>query len=96
MSTESSHGADSRRPVYSGNRRVPGLLERTLADGSTVFEARLPEAATTGTRFRAPGAGASAPPPDHARVAQVRKRCRADAVRRPRACVAALFELNRT
>ncbi len=36
---ESSHGPASRRPVYSGNRRVSNLWERTLADGSTVFEA---------------------------------------------------------
>jgi integrase len=41
MPATSFHGAASRRPVYSGNRRVPGLLERTLADGSTVYEARL-------------------------------------------------------
>jgi integrase len=39
--TNSSYGAQSRRPVYSGNRRVPGLYERTLADGSIVFEAAL-------------------------------------------------------
>src|SRR5262245_22450428 len=37
----SSYGAESRRPVYSGTRRVPGLYERTLAHGSTVYEARL-------------------------------------------------------
>lgn len=37
----SSHGASTRRPVYSGNRRVPGLYERTLANGSTVYEAAL-------------------------------------------------------
>lgn len=30
-----------RRPVYSGNRRIPGLYERTLADGTTVYEAGL-------------------------------------------------------
>lgn len=41
MSTRVSHGADSRTPVYSGTRRVPGLYERTLADGGRVFEARL-------------------------------------------------------
>jgi integrase len=41
MSTQVSHGATSRRPVYSGNRRVRGLHERTLADGTTVYEARL-------------------------------------------------------
>ncbi len=39
--TPTSYGASSRRPVYSGNRRVPGLYERTLADGSTTWEARL-------------------------------------------------------
>jgi len=37
----SQHGAASRRPVYSGNRRVPLLGERTLKDGSIVFEAAL-------------------------------------------------------
>jgi integrase len=37
----SGHGATSRRAVYSGTRRVPGLYERDLADGRTVFEARL-------------------------------------------------------
>jgi integrase len=37
----SSHDLGSRRPVYTGNRRVPGLYERTLADGSTVFDAAL-------------------------------------------------------
>lgn len=37
----SSHGAPTRRPVYSGNRRVPGLYERTLANGSTVYDAAL-------------------------------------------------------
>jgi integrase len=41
MSVSSSHGAESRRPVFTGNRRVPGLLERTLASGATVYEARL-------------------------------------------------------
>jgi integrase len=41
MPTGSSHGAESRRPVYTANRRVPGLYERTLADGTTVYEARL-------------------------------------------------------
>src|ERR671931_2874606 len=41
MSARSSHGAESRRPVYSGNRRIPGLYERTLADRTTVYEARL-------------------------------------------------------
>lgn len=32
------HGATTRQPVYSGNRRISGLFQRTLADGSTVFE----------------------------------------------------------
>jgi integrase len=41
MSSPSSHGAQSRRPVYTGTRRVPGLYERDLADGATVYEARL-------------------------------------------------------
>ena len=40
MTTE-AYGAASRAPVYSGKRRVRGLWQRTLADGSTVFEARL-------------------------------------------------------
>ncbi len=40
MST-SSYGAQTRRPVYSGTRRVSGLYERTLADGSTVYDAAL-------------------------------------------------------
>lgn len=35
-----SYGVDSREPVYSGNRRVPGLYQRTLVDGSIVFEFR--------------------------------------------------------
>jgi integrase len=39
--TNASYGATSRRPVYSGNRRVAGLYERRLADGSTVYEAAL-------------------------------------------------------
>jgi integrase len=34
-----AHGAGSRRQVYSGNRRVSGLYERRLANGSTVYEA---------------------------------------------------------
>jgi integrase len=37
----SSHGAKTRRPVHTGTRRVPGLYERTLADGSTVFDVAL-------------------------------------------------------
>src|SRR5690349_7041133 len=41
MPKQVSHGATTRRPVYSGDRRVRGLHERTLADGSPVFEARL-------------------------------------------------------
>jgi integrase len=35
------HGAGSRRPVCSGDRRIPGLYERTLADGSSVYEVAL-------------------------------------------------------
>jgi integrase len=34
-----SYGATSRRPVFSGNRRISGLYERKLADGHTVYEA---------------------------------------------------------
>jgi integrase len=40
MSDASSHGPSSRRPVYSGKRRIPGLYERRRADGSTAYEAR--------------------------------------------------------
>src|SRR3954454_992942 len=39
--TNASYGARSRKPVYSGNRRVPGLFQRTLANGSTVYEASM-------------------------------------------------------
>jgi integrase len=39
--TQTASHTAARRPVYSGNRRVPGLYERTLADGSTVFDAAL-------------------------------------------------------
>jgi hypothetical protein len=38
--TTSSYGANSRQPVFSGNRRVPGLYARRLADGATVFEVK--------------------------------------------------------
>jgi integrase len=31
----------TRRPVYSGSRRVPGLYERTLSDGTIVYDAAL-------------------------------------------------------
>lgn len=37
----SSYGAASRRPVYTGTRRVPGLYERTRADGSSVYDASM-------------------------------------------------------
>jgi integrase len=33
-----AHGAQTRRPVFSGNRRVAGLYERTLANHATVYE----------------------------------------------------------
>jgi hypothetical protein len=36
-----AHGAKTRLPVFSGNSRVSGLYERTLADGTNVYEARL-------------------------------------------------------
>lgn len=39
--TRSSYGAATRKPVYSGTRRVPGLYERSRADGTNVYEARL-------------------------------------------------------
>ena len=41
MTISASHGVQSRRPVYSGTRRVQGLYERTRGDGSTVYEAAL-------------------------------------------------------
>src|SRR4051794_593874 len=39
--TETAHGAETRKPVYGGKRRIPGLYERTLADGSTVYDVAL-------------------------------------------------------
>lgn len=39
--TKRVYGARSRSPVFSGNRRVPGLFERRLVDDSTVYEASL-------------------------------------------------------
>lgn len=39
--TSTSYGAKTRRPVYSGTRRIPGLYERTRADGSTVYDVAL-------------------------------------------------------
>src|SRR5690349_16062376 len=41
MSRPVSHGAASREPVYGGNRRIPGLYSRRLANGELVFEAAL-------------------------------------------------------
>src|SRR5579862_7276142 len=38
--TRTGYGVGSREAVYSGNRRVPGLYQRTLADGRVVFELR--------------------------------------------------------
>ena len=38
MTTESSHGARTREPVYLGQRRIPNLWQRTLANGDTAFE----------------------------------------------------------
>ena len=38
--TPPSYGATSREPVYSGNRRIPGLWKRTKANGAVVYEAR--------------------------------------------------------
>src|SRR5262249_6714235 len=37
----SQHGAQSRTHVEHGGRPVPGLHQRTLKDGTLVFEARL-------------------------------------------------------
>ena len=31
------YGQKSRRPVHTGNRRVPGLYERTLAEGRNPY-----------------------------------------------------------
>jgi integrase len=39
--TEAVHGPATRKPVYSGNRRVPGLYERKLAGGSNVYDVAL-------------------------------------------------------
>jgi integrase len=41
MTQEVSHGGSTRTPVFSGTRRVRGLWQRTTADGSTIYEARL-------------------------------------------------------
>ncbi len=38
MTREVSHGATTRVPVHVGQRRIPNLWQRTLADGSVVFE----------------------------------------------------------
>jgi integrase len=40
MSPEASHDPTRREPVYSGTRRVRGLTQRQLADGTIVFETR--------------------------------------------------------
>jgi integrase len=39
--TNAKHGAQTRQAVYSGKRRVPGLYERTLADGVKVYDVAL-------------------------------------------------------
>jgi integrase len=41
MTQKVSHGSQSRRPVFSGNRRVSGLYERRLADGTVVYDTRV-------------------------------------------------------
>ena len=38
--TPPSYGATSRQPVYSGNRRIPGLWQRTTENGTVVYEVR--------------------------------------------------------
>jgi integrase len=38
MNLSRPHGATTREPVYSGNRRVSGLFSRTLASGQIVYE----------------------------------------------------------
>ena len=35
-----SYGVNSRAPVFSGSRRVPGLYQRTLENGWVKFEFR--------------------------------------------------------
>lgn len=40
MPRNASYGLESREPVYSGTRRVPGLYQRTLINGRHVFEFR--------------------------------------------------------
>jgi integrase len=39
--TQASYGAATRRPVYTGNRRIPGLYERKLANGTVVYDVAL-------------------------------------------------------
>lgn len=41
MSRTVSHGPATREPVYSGNRRIPGLYVRAKADGSHVYDVAL-------------------------------------------------------
>jgi hypothetical protein len=41
VTAESSHGAATRTPVVHGGRRIRGLHQRTLQDGSVAYEARL-------------------------------------------------------
>jgi integrase len=41
MTKELCQSAGRREPVFSGNRRVRGLWQRTTTDGTLVFEARL-------------------------------------------------------
>jgi integrase len=41
MTQRVSHGGATRTPVYSGTRRVRGLWQRRLADGTIAYEARL-------------------------------------------------------
>jgi len=41
VKASADYGAATRKPVYTGNRRVPGLYERTLADGSKVYDVAL-------------------------------------------------------
>jgi len=41
MTATASHGATTRRPVYTGSHRIPGLYERSLADGRMVYDVAL-------------------------------------------------------
>lgn len=56
MSRSVSHGPATREPVYSGNRRIPGLYARTRADGSIVYDV------ASGSAARCAATGSPRPP----------------------------------